>query len=67
MLNIKDHIRAGVLQPVTDWHIEALEGLGFRLQRHERVLTPSMRYGANADKRAEYESVILFTLEGKGD
>ena len=66
VLNIKNHIRAGKVQPVTEWHIDALEALGFRLQRHERVPTPSMRYGANSDKRVEYESVILFTLEGKG-
>ena len=66
VLNIKNHIRAGKVQPVTEWHIEALTALGFRLQRHERVPTPSMRYGVNSDKRVEYESVILFTLEGKG-
>lgn len=64
VLNIKDHIRAGKLQPVTQWHIDALTALGFRLLRHERVNTPSMRYGANADLRVEYESVILFELEG---
>ena len=66
VLNIKDHIRGGVLQRVTDWHIDALTALGFRLLRHERVNTPSMRYGANSDLRVEYESVILFELI-KGD
>ena len=39
--------------------------MGFTEQRHERVPTPSMRYGANSDKRVEFESVILFILEGK--
>jgi DNA modification methylase len=63
VLNIKDHIRAGVVQRVTDWHIGALESLGFRLLRHEHVPTPSMRYGANSGLRVEYESVILFELE----
>lgn len=69
VLNIKDHYRTiktgepSVLQPVTAWHIGALEALGFRLLQHEKVPTPSMRYGANADKRVEYESVILFALE----
>ena len=63
VLNIKNHIRAGKVQPVTEWHIDALTALGFRLLRHERVNTPSMRYGANADLRAEFESVILFQLE----
>ena len=62
VLNIKDHIRGGQVQPVTDWHIGALEALGFRQLQHKKVPTPSMRYGANADKRVEYESVILFEL-----
>lgn len=60
VLNIKDHIRGGQIVAVTAWHIEALQALGFSLVRHEHVPTPSMRYGANADKRVEYESVILF-------
>lgn len=62
VLNCKNHIRSGVVQPVTEWHISALQGLGFRLLRHEHVPTPSMRYGANSDKRVDYESVILFEL-----
>ena len=66
VLNIKDHIRAGKVQRVTDWHIEALEALGFRRLQTVNVTTPSMRYGANADLRVEYESVILFQLT-KGD
>jgi tRNA G10 N-methylase Trm11 len=62
VLNIKDHIRRGERKYVTQWHIDTLCGLGFRLLRHERINTPSMRYGANSDKRVEYESVILFEL-----
>ncbi len=64
MLNIKDHIRSGAVQPVTQWHIDTLEGLGFRLVEHKRIDTPSMRYGRNGDKRVEFESVILFELTG---
>ena len=64
VLNIKDHIFKGSIQLVTQWHIETLESLGFRMLQHERINTPSMRYGRNGDKRVEYESVILFTLEG---
>jgi tRNA G10 N-methylase Trm11 len=60
VLNIKDHIRAGAVQPVTAWHVDTLQGLGFRLVEHKHINTPSMRYGANSDKRVEYESVILF-------
>ena len=59
-LNIKDHIRRGVVQPVTDWHIEALEGLGFQLLEHVHIDCPGMRFGQNRDARVDYESVILF-------
>ena len=60
VLNIKDHIRRGVVQPVTDWHIEALEGLGFRVLEHVHIDCPGMRFGQNRDARVDYESVILF-------
>lgn len=60
VLNVKDHIRAGKRQYVTDWHIETLEGLGFMVKRHEKIDAPSMRFGANGGVRIEYESVILF-------
>ncbi len=63
VLNIKDHIRAGMVQPVTQWHIEALESLGFILQEHARVDCPGMRWGQNGKARVDYESVILFTKE----
>jgi len=65
VLNIKDHIRAGAVQPVTEWHVDALQALGFRMLQHERINTPSMRYGRNAELRVEYESVILFELTSK--
>lgn len=65
VLNIKDHIRGGEVQHVTEWHVKTLQGLGFVEREHKRINTPSMRYGRNGDKRVEYESVILFTLEEK--
>ena len=64
VLNIKDHIRRGERKYVTQWHVMTLCGLGFVEREHKRINTPSMRYGRNGDKRVEYESVILFTLEG---
>lgn len=63
VLNIKDHIRGGVVQPVTQWHVDTLQALGFVEREHKRINTPSMRYGRNGDKRVEYESVILFTQD----
>lgn len=59
VLNIKDHVRAGKVQPVTAWHVECLTGLGFTELEHVQVPTPSMRWGANASARVGYESVIL--------
>lgn len=60
VLNISDHIRAGERQPVTDWHIETLEKLGFVVLEHVKVETPRQRYGQNGAARVEYESVIRF-------
>ena len=60
VLNIKDHIRGGKRQHVTDWHIEALETLGFRLLEHDKIDCPGMRFGANHSARVDYESVIKF-------
>lgn len=66
VLNIKDHIRGGQIMPVTQWHVDTLETLGFHMIRHEHINTPSMRYGRNSELRVEYESVILFTKEAQG-
>lgn len=62
VLNIKDHIRGGVRQHVTDWHITTLEGLGFEVQEHVKIDCPGMRYGRNGGVRVEYESVVLLRL-----
>lgn len=62
VLNIKDHIRGGKRQHVTDWHVATLIGLGFDLIRHEQIQTPGQRFGQNGKARIDYESVILFGL-----
>jgi hypothetical protein len=62
VLNIKNHIRNGELQFVTEWHIEALTELGFALVEHAKIETPGNGYGASRTARVPYESVILFTL-----
>ena len=60
VLNIKNHIRNGEEQFVTEWHIETLERLGYKVIEHKKIKTPSMRYGQNHEARIEYESVIQF-------
>lgn len=63
VLNIKDHIRDGERQYVTDWHITTLEELGFTVEKHVKVETPGNGYGAWREYRIPYESVIALRLE----
>jgi SAM-dependent methyltransferase len=63
VLNIKNHIRGGVEQPVAEWHLNTLLGLGFNLDRIHVVGTPSLRQGENATARVEHEFVFLLTKE----
>jgi len=59
VLNCKDHIRGGVLVPVTAWHVITLIRIGFELVDWWLVPCPGMRNGANRDARVAHESVIL--------
>ena len=60
VLNIKDHIRRGVLQEVTKWHYFALLDLGLVCTARVHVPCPGQRHGANGHLRVEYESVLQF-------
>ena len=61
LLNISDHIRAGQIIPVADWHIRAMRGAGFQLRRRWDIATQRMRYGANSDQRVTHEHVFKFS------
>lgn len=67
VLNIKDHIRKGKRQHVTNWHIATLASLGFEIVEHEHVPCPGMRRGQNGNERIEYESVVKLVLNSKPD
>ena len=54
----EDHIHAGVLQPVTNWHAFTLLQLGFTCTHRMHVSCPGQRHGANGHLRVEYESVL---------
>lgn len=60
ILNIKDHVRRGEVQSVTQWHIEALEELGLESDIALRVHTTGLRFGTNHEARVDYESVVRF-------
>lgn len=64
VLNVKDHIRAGKRVRVTDWHIEALQGLGCMVTDRADIAAPGNRYGANGGLRVESEAVIRFIYTG---
>jgi tRNA G10 N-methylase Trm11 len=64
VLNMKDHIRAGVLQEVTAWHAAALQELGFILTDRVDVPCPGQRHGANGHLRVDYESVLQLRSGG---
>jgi len=60
VLNVSDHIRAGVPQGVHIWHVVALTSLGLTWVRSVPVATRRMRYGANASARVAEEWVLVF-------
>ena len=62
VLNIKDHIRNGVQQPVAAWHVATLCGLGLRYHAElsQGVKTDELKQGANAEARAGQELVLVF-------
>ena len=62
VLNVKDHIRGGVLQEVTTWHAVTLLLLGLICINRVRVPCPGQRHGANGHLRVDYESVLQFRL-----
>lgn len=66
VLNMKDHLKTEVkggpkvLQPVTQWHWDVLQRLGWNLREVRKVWLRGNRYGANADVRVDHETVALF-------
>lgn len=67
ILNIKDHIRGGVQQPVSDWHRDVLVGLGMEFVDRVKILTPGLGQGQNRDVRVDHEWVITFRKVWQGD
>jgi SAM-dependent methyltransferase len=61
ILNIKDHVRDGIQQPVTAWHVAILTGLGLILDPalSQGVPTRHLRQGSNTE-RAGQELVLVF-------
>lgn len=63
ILNCKNHIRAGEVQYVTEWHVATLEQMEFVVLEWERVPCPGMRRGANSELRVQNEDVVLLRYD----
>lgn len=60
ILNCKDFIANGEVQEVTKWHRLVLESYGLTCVAEDKVPSRGMRFGANRDKRLDYEWVLAF-------
>lgn len=63
ILNISDHIRAGEIMSVCEWHKTTLISLGFKLTEELEIETPRMGFGANAKARVSHEMIYVFVKE----
>lgn len=59
ILNIKDHIRKGKVQHVTDWHIETLIRCGLSVIDIENIACPGNKQGENGNLRVNHETVCV--------
>lgn len=60
LLNVKDHIRNGEQQPVSLWHRDMVQAIGFEPHGAYRVRTPGNRQGQNGEARVDFEWLFLF-------
>lgn len=60
VLNVKDHIRRDVLQPVVAWHRATCLLIGFTLSAVQTVELSGNGFGQNGNTRVPYEVVLVF-------
>lgn len=59
ILNVSNHIRCGEEIKVSEWHLSILVSLGLKLEKDKHIATHRNKFGANADKRVEYEHIYV--------
>jgi SAM-dependent methyltransferase len=59
ILNMCDHVRDGLVQPVTAWHCWLLGRLGLDWMESRSIPTRKLRQGANADLREQEQVHVL--------
>jgi len=60
ILNVKDHIRKEVKQPVASWHRAYCQSIGFTKVEETRVPVQGNRQGENGEARVSHEHVYVF-------
>ncbi len=60
VVNIKNHIRAGVEIPVVEWHLSSILDFGWNLDRVIPMEARGMRYGQNYAARLDHEFLLVF-------
>lgn len=61
IVNVSNHIRQRVEQPVVEWHLLTLLGLGLYVDSVVPVTTRRMRFGDNGMARVTTEKLLVFT------
>ncbi len=65
IINIKDHIRGGKIQPVTQWHADTCAEIGFKQVETKIIPVRGMTHGENAEHRIPHESLLIFVKPEK--
>ena len=58
-INMSDHIRAGRIEKVCDWWVDALEDAGLLTASCMAIPTQRMRWGQNGAKRVDHETLMI--------
>lgn len=62
ILNVKDHVRAGKIIKVAQWHVDAATRLGFKVEERRQVHTSGMGFGQHQQTlKVDHEEVVVFT------
>ena len=62
VLHVKNHIRGGEEQHVSEWHLTTILGMGMTLNQMDFVPARGLRYGANSDLRTSHEFLMVFDV-----
>lgn len=60
VLHVKNHIRAGQEQYVSEWHMGTLINIGWKLVKIEVLPSRGLRFGQNRDLRTKNDYLIVF-------